>query len=121
MEGCGREVQYPAGPPIEESSAALAIAHRTGVVPAQADYGTLNPIAAAAIAHLAVLPGHTLPLDTTLRTLERIMIQSAMDACGGSCRKAAEILSVNRPTLVEKRRRLGMPIKARLKPGVRVE
>lgn len=49
-------------------------------------------------------------LKEFLEDLEKEFIQAAIKENGGNCAKAADQLKMNRTTLVEKRRKYGMPM-----------
>ncbi|MNN80626.1 Bacterial regulatory protein, Fis family [compost metagenome] len=56
----------------------------------------------------ALLPVGGLDLKDYLNSLERSLIQQALDDAGGVVARAAEHLRVRRTTLVEKMRKYGM-------------
>jgi sigma-54 specific flagellar transcriptional regulator A len=56
----------------------------------------------------ALLPSDGIDLKEYLATLERGLIQQALDDCGGVVARAAEKLQTRRTTLVEKMRKYGM-------------
>jgi DNA-binding NtrC family response regulator len=119
-EGCGLEVQFLGGPPISTASVPNSHSDGSGVAPVLADHGAIHTaILESLIVLLASKEGGPFELDRILTELERGAIQLAMAATGDSGTQAALVLGVNRPTLVEKRRRLGLPLKLRKVKGAR--
>ena len=55
------------------------------------------------------IPAQGLSLPATIDTIERAMIGQALAICGGVKSRAAALLGLNRTTLVEKIKRLGLP------------
>ena len=53
----------------------------------------------------ALLPDQGIDLKEYLTTLEKNLIQQALDDCGGVVARAAERLTIRRTTLVEKMRK----------------
>lgn len=49
------------------------------------------------------------PLHVMLADLEKELIIDAMKRAGGNCAYAADLLGINRTTLVEKRKKYGLP------------
>src|SRR5690606_5886476 len=104
----------------------MAILHPYGVVGVQdlpkkfrhveeSDEDFMLPAAAAgggvtvaSIDHTALLPVNGIDLKEYLTTLERSLIQQALDDAGGVVARAAEKLKTRRTTLVEKMRKYGM-------------
>jgi sigma-54 specific flagellar transcriptional regulator A len=58
---------------------------------------------------LAVLPEEGLDLRAHLHSIERRLIEQALERSGGTVAHAARFLNLRRTTLVEKLRKLGMP------------
>ena len=73
-------------------------------------------VTVASIDHTALLPVNGIDLKEYLTTLERSLIQQALDDAGGVVARAAEKLKTRRTTLVEKMRKYGM-----LRPGMVAE
>ena len=65
-------------------------------------------VTVASIDHTALLPVNGIDLKEYLTTLERSLIQQALDDAGGVVARAAEKLKTRRTTLVEKMRKYGM-------------
>jgi sigma-54 specific flagellar transcriptional regulator A len=74
------------------------------MLPATASGG----ITVASVDHTALLPVNGIDLKEYLTTLERSLIQQALDDAGGVVARAAEKLKTRRTTLVEKMRKYGM-------------
>jgi DNA-binding NtrC family response regulator len=55
------------------------------------------------------IPAQGLSLPATIDAIERAMIGQALAICGGVKSRAAALLGLNRTTLVEKIKRLGLP------------
>jgi DNA-binding protein Fis len=121
-EGSSPEVQLLGGPPNSELPAGVAISPDAGVAPVQADYGAIHTaILESLIVILAGKEGEPFQLDELLSELEKGAIQIAMAATGDIGKQAAWVLGINRSTLVMKRRRLGLPMKARRVKGAEGE
>lgn len=60
-----------------------------------------------------VLPEEGMDLPGWMREAERALILQALGRAGGVKNKAAQLLGIHRTTLVEKMRRLGLPLKNR--------
>lgn len=60
-----------------------------------------------------LLPEEGMDLPAWVKETERALILQALERCGGVKNKAAKLLGINRTTLVEKMRRLGLPLKNR--------
>jgi DNA-binding NtrC family response regulator len=60
------------------------------------------------------------PIDIVeeLAKHERRLIVAALEQCGGIKNRAAKLLGIPRPTLVEKMRRLKMPLNKPYRPAV---
>lgn len=83
------------------------------MLPADVGNGGLS---VASVDHTALLPVNGIDLKEYLTTLERSLIQQALDDAGGVVARAAEKLKTRRTTLVEKMRKYGM-----LRPGMVAE
>lgn len=59
-----------------------------------------------------------LGLDAMLSEIERGMILKAIVECGGNKAEAARLLKVRRTTLIEKCKRLGIPLKPSLTKSI---
>jgi sigma-54 dependent transcriptional regulator, flagellar regulatory protein len=66
------------------------------------------PAAASVNDPLACLPAEGLDLRAHLATIERALIQQALERAGGTVAHAARLLQLRRTTLVERLRRLGL-------------
>ena len=64
-----------------------------------------NPASFVSMTDTALLPHQGIDLKEYLTSLERSLIQQALDDCGGVVARAADKLSIRRTTLVEKMRK----------------
>ncbi|HVC30896.1 MAG TPA: sigma-54 dependent transcriptional regulator [Steroidobacteraceae bacterium] len=67
-----------------------------------------GPAAGAAVDMLTALPAAGLDLRAHLLTIERTLVQQALDRTNGTVAHAARLLNLRRTTLVEKLRKLGI-------------
>lgn len=51
-------------------------------------------------------------LDQLCQEIEIALVKIALDRSDGNCTKAAKLLGIKRTTLVEKRRRLNLPLRS---------
>lgn len=65
--------------------------------------------------HKALSKCGMIGLQGYLLSHERELVTLAMRVTKGNCEKAAKLLGVNRTTLVEKRKRFGMPLEKKVK------
>jgi sigma-54 dependent transcriptional regulator, flagellar regulatory protein len=65
---------------------------------------------------IVTLPGEGLDLRAHLLTIERQLIEQALQRSRGTVAQAARLLNLRRTTLVEKMRKLGMPANGELPP-----
>jgi sigma-54 specific flagellar transcriptional regulator A len=96
-------------PPVADDDAALAEEEalellETGALPA----GPAQAAGAAVPAALTCLPEAGLDLRAHLLSIERALVQQALDRANGTVAHAARLLSLRRTTLVEKLRKLGI-------------
>ena len=56
------------------------------------------------------LPLEGVDLHTLVDEVQKTLIQQALERTSGNCSQAAKLLGLNRPTLVEMRRRFGFPL-----------
>lgn len=61
-------------------------------------------------------PAEGFKLKKELAALERSLILHALSCTDDNCNQAADLLGINRTTLVEKRKKLGLPLKFQRKP-----
>jgi nitrogen regulation protein NR(I) len=59
------------------------------------------------------LPVHGIDLNSYVHNIERTLILSALEKSGGMRSKAAELLGLNRTTLIEKMKKMGIEMKRR--------
>ena len=85
-------------PPAAESGAALSEMEVLGLLEPSS-----GPVA------LAELPAEGIDLRQHLDTIERSLVQQALERSGGTVAHAARLLGLRRTTLVEKLRKLGEP------------
>jgi sigma-54 specific flagellar transcriptional regulator A len=77
-------------------------------VSAEADAPAAGAAAATTAAHEVQLPAAGLDLRAYLATIERRLIEQALDSANGTVAHAARLLNLRRTTLVEKLRKLGI-------------
>jgi sigma-54 specific flagellar transcriptional regulator A len=59
------------------------------------------------------LPVHGIDLNSYVHNIERTLILSALEKAGGMRSKAAELLGLNRTTLIEKMKKMGIEMRRR--------